>query len=152
MQHEYYVNSKQQIWVLPFGIFCNFFWFMVGWIMSSTHGYGGLTVFVYLWVQALSGLSFSSVQLLSRVRLFATPWTAAHQASLSITNSRSLPKLISIESVMPSNHLCCPLLLLQSLLTSGSFQMSQFFHQVANVLELQLQHHSLRWILRTDFI
>ena len=47
----------------------------------------------------------SSVQLLSRVRLFATPWTAARQASLSITNSRSLHKLMSIESVMPSNHL-----------------------------------------------
>ena len=47
----------------------------------------------------------NSVQLLSRVWLFTTPWTAAHQASLSITNSRSLPKLMSIESVMPSNHL-----------------------------------------------
>ena len=58
----------------------------------------------------------SSVQLLSRVRLFATPWTAARQASLSITNSWSLLKLMSIESVMPSNHLilCCPLLLLPS--------------------------------------
>ena len=57
---------------------------------------------------------FSSVQLLSCVWLFATPWTAAHQASLSITNSRSLLKLMSIESVMPSNHhiLCHPLLLL----------------------------------------
>ena len=58
-------------------------------------------------------LQFSSVQSLSCVRLFATPWTAARQASLSITNSRSLLKLMSIESVMPSNHLilCCPLLL-----------------------------------------
>ena len=57
---------------------------------------------------------FSSVQLLSRVRLFATPWIAAHQASLSITNSRSSLKLMSIESVMPSSHLilCRPLLLL----------------------------------------
>ena len=55
-----------------------------------------------------------SVQALSHVRLFATPWTEAHQASLSITNSRSLPKLTSIESVMPSNHLilCRPLFLL----------------------------------------
>ena len=55
---------------------------------------------------------FSSVQSLSHVRLFATPWTAAHQASLSITNSRSLLSLISIESVMLSNHLilCPPLL------------------------------------------
>ena len=57
---------------------------------------------------------FSSVQSLSRVRLFATPWIAAHQASLSITNSWSLLKLTSIESVMPSSHLilCRPLLLL----------------------------------------
>ena len=57
---------------------------------------------------------FSSVQLLSRVRLFATPWTSARQASLSITNSRSSLRLMSIESVMPSNHLilCHPLLLL----------------------------------------
>ena len=60
---------------------------------------------------------FSSVQLLSHVRLFATSWTAACQASLSITNSQSLPKHASIESVMPSNHfiLCLPLLLLPSI-------------------------------------
>ena len=62
----------------------------------------------------------SSVQLLSHVWLFATPWTAAHQASLSITNCQSLPKPMSIESVMPSNHLilCCPLLLLPSVFPS----------------------------------
>ena len=62
----------------------------------------------------------SSVQLLSRVRLFAIPWTAACQASLSITNSQSSPKLMSIESVMPSNHLilCHPLLLLPSIFPS----------------------------------
>ena len=59
-------------------------------------------------------LQFSSVQSLSHVRLFVAPWIAACQASLSITNSRSSPKLLSIESVMPSSHLilCCPLLLL----------------------------------------
>ena len=58
--------------------------------------------------------AFSSVQLLSRVWLFATPWIAACQASLSITNSRGSPRLTSIESMMPSSHLilCCPLLLL----------------------------------------
>ena len=63
---------------------------------------------------------FSSVQLLSRVRLFATPWTAARQASLSITNSRSSPEPMSIESVMPSNHLilCHPLILLPSIFPS----------------------------------
>ena len=57
--------------------------------------------------------SISSVQLLSRVQLFATPWTVARQASLSITNSWSLLKLMSIELVIPSNHiiLCHPLLL-----------------------------------------
>ena len=61
-----------------------------------------------------------SVQSLSCVQLFATPWTAAHQASLSITNFRSLPKPMSIESVMPSNHLilCRPLLLLTSIFAS----------------------------------
>ena len=61
-------------------------------------------------------VQFSSVQLLSHIRISVTPWTAACQASLSITNSWSLLKLMSIESVMPSNHLilCCPLLLLPS--------------------------------------
>ena len=70
----------------------------------------------------------SSVQLFSCVWLFATPWTAAHQASLSITNSQSLCKLMSIELVMPSNHLilCCSLLLLPSIFPN-SFPMSQFF-------------------------
>ena len=63
---------------------------------------------------------FSSVHSLSRVRLFATPWTAAHQATLSITNSWSLLKLLSIESVMPSNYLilCRPLLLPPSVFPS----------------------------------
>ena len=63
---------------------------------------------------------FISLQSLSHVRLFVTPWTAAHQASLSITNSQSLPKLMSIESVMPSNHLilCHPLFLLPSIFPS----------------------------------
>ena len=62
-------------------------------------------------------MCFSSVQLLSHVQLFVTPWTVACQASLSITNSWSLPKLMSIESVVPSNHFifCCPLLLLPSI-------------------------------------
>ena len=64
----------------------------------------------------------SSVQSLNHVRLFATPWTAASQASLSITNSQSPPKPMSIESVMPSNHLilCHPLLLLPSIFPSNS--------------------------------
>ena len=63
---------------------------------------------------------FSSVQLLSHVRLFTTPWTAARQASLSISNSQSLTNIMSIELVMPSNHLilCCPLLFLPSIFPS----------------------------------
>ena len=62
-------------------------------------------------------MSISSIQSLSHVQLFATPWTAAYQASLSITNSRSLLELMSVKSVMPSNHLvlCHPLLLLPSM-------------------------------------
>ena len=84
------------------------------------------------------------VQSLSRVRLFATPWTAACQASLSITNTQSLLKLMSIESMMPSNHLilCCPLLLLPSVFPSIRVFSRVFSHQVAKVLELQLQHQS----------
>ena len=77
-----------------------------------------------------SFLVLSSVQLFTHVQLSATPWTAACQAYLSITNRWSLWKLMSIESVMPSNHLifCHPLLLLpQSFPASGSFSVSQFF-------------------------
>ena len=73
---------------------------------------------------------FISVHSLNHVQLLATPWTAACQASLSITNSGSLLRLISIELVMPSNHLIlCPPLLscVQSFPASGSFPMSHFF-------------------------
>ena len=72
------------------------------------------------WTEEPSRLDSSSVQLLSRMWLSATPWTAEHQASLFIMNSQSLLKLMSIESVMPSNHLilCCPLLLLDSIFPS----------------------------------
>jgi len=68
---------------------------------------------VHLKPEETEAQGVSSVQLLSRVQLFATPWTTARQALLSIANSRSLLKLMSIELVMPSNHLilCCPLLL-----------------------------------------
>ena len=68
----------------------------------------------------ISSVQFSSVQSLSCVRLFATPWTAAHQTSLSTANSQSSLKLMSIESVMPSNHLilCCHLLLPPSIFPS----------------------------------
>ena len=77
----------------------------------------------------LRASKFSSVQLLSHVQLFVTPWTAAHQASLSLTNSWSLLKLTFIELVMPSNHLilCHPLLLPSIFSSLGSFLMLQFF-------------------------
>jgi len=83
-------------------------------------------------------MTFSSVQSLSHVQLFVTPWTAACQASLPFTNSQSLLKLMSIESVMPSNHLvlCCPLFLLPSIFPSikGLFQWVSSSYQVAEVL------------------
>ena len=82
---------------------------------------------LFQWVS--SSHQFSSVQSLSRVWLFATPWIAARQASVSITNSQSSLRLTSIESVMPSSHLILsvPFSCFQSFPASGSFQMSQFF-------------------------
>ena len=75
---------------------------------------------LFLHWELLWSLQFSSVHLLSHVWLFATPWIAAHQASLIITNSQSLLKLMPIELAMPSNHLilCCPILLLPSIFLS----------------------------------
>ena len=96
---------------------------------------------------------FSSVQLLSHVQLFGTPWTVARQASLSFTISWSLLKLTSVKLVIPSNHLilCCPLLLLLSIIPSiRVFSMISSLNQVAKVLELQLQHQSFQWIFRVD--
>ena len=86
-----------------------------------------------------------SVQSLSHVHLFVTPWTATCQASLSITNSQSLLKLLSIELVMPSNDLilCRPLLLLSSIFPSIRVFFSSS-HQVAKVLEFQHQHLSFQ--------
>ena len=98
-------------------------------------------------------ITLYTAQLLSQVQLFATPWTTAHQASLSTTNSWSLLRLKSIKSVMPSNHLSvvpfssC----LQSFPASGSFPMSQFFASdgqsigasaLASVLPMNIQDHS----------
>ena len=90
----------------------------------------------------------SPVQSLSRGRLFVTPWTTARQASLSITNSRSLPKLTSIESVMPSNHLILfrPLLLLPSIfLNIRVFSNESALHiRWPKYWEFQLQHQSFQ--------
>ena len=97
-----------------------------------------------------TSVQFSSVQLLSCVWLFVIP---AHQASLSITNSQSFLKLMSIKLVMPSNHLilCHPLLLPPSIFPSIRV-FSNESHQVAKVLEFQLQHQSFQWLFRTDFL
>ena len=95
-------------------------------------------------------IQFSSVQSFSRVQLFATPWTAARQASVSITNSWNLLKLTSIVSVMPSNHLILCHLLLNLPQHQGLFKWVSSLNLVAKVLELQLQHQSFQWIFRTD--
>ena len=99
-----------------------------------------------------SSVQFSSVQSLSRVWLFETPWTAARQASLSITNSWNELRLMSIKLVMPSNHLISviPFSCLQSFPASGSFPVSQFFTLGGKVLEFQVQHQS--FLFRTDFL
>ena len=97
------------------------------------------------WGMIANGVKFifSLVQSLSRFRLFATPWTAAHQASLSITNSR-----MSIELVMPSNHLilCRPLLLLPSIFPSiRVFSNESVLHIRWPKYLFQLQHQSFQW-------
>ena len=109
------------------------------------------------WAKLISDtFQFSSVQSLSLFWFFATPWTAARQASLSITSSRRLLKLMPIESVMPFNNLilCHPLLLLPSIFPQyqGLFKWVSSSHQVARVLEFQLQHQSFQWILRVGFL
>ena len=98
----------------------------------------------------------SVVQSLSHVWFFAAPWTAACQASLSFTISRSLLKLMSIEPMMPSkaSHLLLPPSPFALNLShhQGLFQWVGSSHQVVKVLELQLQHLSFQWIVRTDFL
>ena len=93
---------------------------------------------IYIYVYISSSFQFSSVQSLSPVGLFVTPWTAARQASLSITNSQRILKLTSIEPVMPSNYLtlCCPLLFLPLIFPSiRVFPVSQFFTSCGQSIE-----------------
>ena len=124
-----------------------------GWVASSTQWIWVWSDFGRLWrteetgmLQSM-GLQVTSLQWLSHVQLFVTPWTAAHQASLSITNSWSLLKLKSTKLVMASHPLSSP--------SPPAFNLSQHqgvlqwvssSHQVARVLELQLQHQSFQWI------
>ena len=93
---------------------------------------------------------FSSVQSLSRVRLFATPWTATRQTSLSITNSQSPPKPMSIQAYHPLWSPSPPALNLSQ--HQGLFQWVSSSSQVAQVLEFQLQHQSFQWTPRTDLL
>ena len=98
-----------------------------------------------------AGVQFSSVQSLSRVRLFATPWITACQASLSITNSWSSLKLMSIESGLPYSHLMSPSPPAPNpSQNQGLFQWVNSLHEVAKVLEFQLHHQSFQWTPRTD--
>ena len=128
------------------------FWFLL--ILWELHG--NLGHLGHYSPGLFSSVQFSSVQSLSRVQLFATPWTAACQASLSITNFRSLLKLMSIESVMPSNISSSVVPLSLFLLSSIFLSIRVFFqwvgpsHQVAEVLELQ--DLSLQRIFRVDFL
>ena len=101
------------------------------------------------WEGSYLKVQFSSVA--QSCLTLCDPMTTVHQASLPITNSRSLLKLMSVASVMPSNHLvlCCPLLLLPSIIPSirvfSSESVFRSVSQVAKVLELQLQHQSFQW-------
>ena len=110
--------------------------------------------FIFLSSKITVDGDYSSVQLLSRFLLFATPWTAAFQASLSITNSRSLLKLMSIESVMPSNHLnlCHSLLLLPSIFPSLRVFSKESIHRIRPKYWSFSFSMSFQWIFRTNFL
>ena len=133
----HYWKSVEHIWVILF-LFC---WFIYLYILQ------------YHTVLIAAGLS---VQSLIRVRLFATPWTTACQASLSITNSRGPPKPMSIEPVMPSNHLilCRPLLLLSPIPPSIRVFSSEsaLLSRWPKYWEFQLQHQSFQWTPRTGLL
>ena len=116
--------------------------------ICSSHNLQYLRMYLYF-----GDFVLVAVQLLSCVWLFVTPWTAACHAPLSFTISWSLLKFMSIESVMPSNHLilCHPLLLLPSIFPHQAlFKWVSSSHQVAKILELQ--HQSFQWIFRIDFL
>ena len=125
---------------------------------KQTYGYqrgkGGERDKLGVWVEHIH-TQISSVQSLSRVRLFATPWITARQTSLSITNSRSSLRLTSIKSMMPSKYLilCCPLLLPPIPPTIRVFSNESTLRiEVAKILEFQLQHQSLQRTPRTNLL
>ena len=134
--HMFFGHSSLQ---LMFIFFTHFF----HWVTVFFYEFSGFFIYSRYWCFVCS------VQLLSHVQLFATLWNATRQASLFITNSRSPPKPISIELVMPSN-LCCPLLLLPSIFPSIRVFSNESV--IRKVLEFQLQHQSFQWIFRHDFL
>ena len=114
--HHWSSKYRQEVWCV-----LSEYWYYHSWLQSGSYKMKVLQkskCAIYQCCQVC--YDYSSIQLLSHVRLFATPWTAARQASLSITNSWSPPKPMSIESGIPSNHLilCHPLLLLPSIFPS----------------------------------
>ena len=127
---------------------------------SNKHQFCSVQAYLLFWVTKLGSCAYrkyfgciSSVQSLSCVRVFVTPWTTARQASLFITNCWILPKPMSIESVMPSiqpshslSHSPPALNLSQH---QGLLKWVSSLHQVAKVLEFQLQHQSFQWTPRT---
>ena len=129
-------------WALPV---CKFSYFLISEKYLSLIFHGSICY----------AFCISSVQSHNLVRLFVTPWTATHQASLSITNSQSLLKFMSVESVMPSSHLilCPPLLLLPSVFPSISvFSNKSVLHTRWPKYWFQLHHQCFQWIFRTDFL
>ena len=147
---EVFPNQDRQIFFLYFIFFYSTGFITLDVYICFIHFKLMFFICCILWIQ------FSSVQSLSCVWLFETLWTAARQASLSITNYQSLPKLMSTEfggAIQPPHPLSSP--------SPHSFNLSQHqglfkwvssSHQVAKVLEFQLQHQSFQWILRTDFL
>ena len=115
------VGKIAPTWKSPLNFFLIIYiHFYLCWVFIAEYRLSVVAVSGAYSLVAVLRLLIGSVQLIRHVRLFVTPWTTAHQASLSFTNSRSLLKLMSITSVMPSNHLilCCPLLLLSSIFPS----------------------------------
>ena len=139
-------------WYHLFPTFIN--WFSIWKVTMSSKSWQIVYSKQICYLKKKSSVQFNSVQSLSQVQLFATPWSAAYQASLSITNSRSLSKLMSIESVLqPSHPLSSPSPPAFNLSQhQGLFKWVSFLHLVAEVVEFQLQHQSFQWTFRTDFL
>ena len=150
-----------QAWY-PFGFFINTCIFLSHkwihvWVCGCCFSPDNTVHSFILTVTPLVQVTIVLVQSLSLAQLLVTPLTAACQVSLSFTVSQSLLKLMSMESVVPSNYLilCHPFSCLQSFPASGSFPMSWLFTsggQSLGVLELQLQCQSFQWIFRVDFL